>query len=140
MAKKVSAVVKIQIEGGKATPAPPVGTALGPKGIDIAGFCKQFNDATRERAGEVVPVVLTIYEDRSFNFILKTPPVAFLIKKAAGIEKGSGNVPRKKAGEISKAQLREIAEKKKEYLSADNIERAEKIIEGTAKSMGVEIK
>lgn len=140
MAKKVKAVVKIQIVAGKATPAPPVGTALGPQGINIGEFCKQFNDATKEMTGDLVPAVLTIYEDRSFDFVLKTPPVASLLKKAAGIEKGSREVPRKKAGTVTMAQVDEIAEKKAEDLNANSVEAARKVVEGTAKSMGIEIK
>src|SRR3989344_511412 len=124
MAKKVKTVIKLQIAAGKATPAPPVGTALGPQGINIQDFCKQFNDGTREMTGDVVPALITVYEDRTFTFILKTPPASSLIKKAASIEKGSGDVPRKKAGKITKAQALEIAEKKKEDLNANDTDAA----------------
>jgi len=140
MAKKVKTVIKIQIEAGKANPAPPVGTVLGPQGINIADFCKQFNDATKDMGGDIVPALLTIYEDRSFDFVLKTPPVTSLLKKAAGIAKGSGEVPKKKAGSITMAQVDEIIEKKGEELNAGSKEAARKIVEGTAKSMGIDIK
>ncbi|MFA5173479.1 MAG: 50S ribosomal protein L11 [Candidatus Paceibacterota bacterium] len=140
MAKKIKAVIKIQIQAGKATPAPPVGTALGPQGINIGEFCKQFNDATKEMQGDIVPAVLTVFEDRTFSFILKTPPVASLLKKAAGIDKGSGDVPRKKSGTVSISQVDEIAEKKAEDLNVKDKEAARRVIEGTAKSMGIEIK
>jgi len=139
MAKKVKIVIKIQIEAGKATPAPPVGTALGPHGINIGDFCKQFNDQTKEMAGDVVPAVLTIYEDRSFDFVLKTSPTASLIKKMAGITKGSGEATKKKVGSLTKAQVRDIAEKKLSDLNTNNVEAAMKTIEGTARNMGVTI-
>ncbi len=129
----------MQIEGGKATPAPPIGTVLGPQGINIGEFVRQFNDLTKDKVGEVLPVEMTIYEDRSFSFILKISPAAFLLRKAAGIEKGSDKNVVNKAGKITKAQLREIAEKKMADLNANDIEAAEKIIEGTARSMGIEI-
>ncbi len=140
MAKKVKAVIKIQIQAGKANPAPPVGVALGPQGINIGEFCKQFNEATKEMAGDVVPALITVYEDRSFNFVLKTPPAASLIKKAAGIEKGSGNPLKNKVGKITKTQLKEIAEKKMADFNTKDVERAMKIVEGTARNMGVEVK
>ncbi len=139
MAKRIKTTVKIQIEAGKATPAPPVGTALGPHGINIQEFCQQFNDATKEMTGDVVPAEIKIYEDRSFDFILKTPPASSLIKKAASIEKGSGDPLKTKVGKITKADLRAIAEKKMPDLSANSIEEAAKIIAGTARSMGVEV-
>ena len=140
MAKKIKTILKLQLDGGKATPAPPVGTALGPHGINIADFVKQFKDATKEKQGEVVPVEMTIYEDRSFSFILKTAPAAFLLRKAAGAEKGSGEPNKKKVGKVTKAQIREIAQIKMEDLNANDIEGAMRIIEGTARQMGIEIK
>ena len=140
MAKKIKTIVKLQIEGGKATPAPPVGTALGPQGINIGDFVRQFNDATKDKLGEVVPVELTIFEDRSFSFILKTSPAAFLLRKAAGIEKGSGEPNKAKVGKVTKAQVRQIAETKLVDLNANDVEAAMKIVEGTARSMGIEVK
>lgn len=139
MAKKIKTVIKLQIPGGKATPAPPVGTALGPHGLNIADFVKKFNDASADRNGETTPVELTIYEDRTFTFILKTPPASVLIAKAAKIPKGSGDPLRTKVGKITKAQVREIAEKKMPDLNAKNIEGAMRIIEGTARQMGVTV-
>jgi large subunit ribosomal protein L11 len=139
MAKKVKTIIKIQIEAGKANPAPPIGTALGPQGVNIQEFCKQFNDATKDMTGDVVPAEITIYEDRSFTFKLKTPPASALIKKAAGLEKGSGNPLKEKVGKITRADVRKIAERKMPDLNAGSIEAAEKIIAGTARSMGVEI-
>lgn len=140
MAKKpVKAIVKLQIPGGKATPAPPVGTALGPHGVNIADFTKQFNDQTKDRMGEITPVELTIFEDRSFTFILKTPPASVLLKKAAGIQKGSGKPLLEKVGKVTKKQIREIAEKKMPDLNANDIEAAMKIIEGTARQMGLTV-
>jgi large subunit ribosomal protein L11 len=139
MPKAIKAQVKIQIPGGSATPAPPVGTALGPHGINIAEFVKQFNDATKDKVGEIIPVIVTIYEDRSFTFQLKSPPASDLLRRAAGIEKGSGEANRKKVGKITKAQLREIAQKKMQDLNTTSIEAAERIIAGTARSMGIEI-
>ena len=139
MAKKLKTQVKIQIEAGKATPAPPVGTALGPQGINIGDFCSQFNDATKEMRGDIVPAVINIYEDRSFDFVLKTPPASALIKKMAGISKGSGNPLKKKVGKLTKAQVKEIAEKKMNDLNAYDIDQAMKVIEGTARNMGVTI-
>jgi large subunit ribosomal protein L11 len=137
--KKVLALVKLQIKAGAATPAPPVGTALGQHGVNIMDFCKQYNDATQQYAGQVIPVELTIYEDRSFSFITKQPPAAELIKQAAGIEKGSGVPNRDKVGTISQAQLRTIAEQKMVDLNANDVEMAMNIIAGTARSMGVEV-
>ena len=140
MAKKIKTIIKLQIEGAKATPAPPVGTALGPHGLNIADFVRQFNDATKDRAGEVVPVEMTIYEYRTFSFVLKTPPAAFLLRKAAGIEKGSGEPNKNKVGKVTKEQVHKIAETKMADLNANDIDAAMKIIEGTARSMGIEIK
>ena len=139
MTKTIKAVVKLQIPAGQATPAPPVGPALAQHGVNIAEFCKKFNDATRDNQGFTIPVEVTIYEDRSYDFKLKQPPASELIKKAIGLEKGSGEPNRKKVGKITRAQLKEIAEKKMPDLNTDNIESAMKIIEGTAKNMGVEI-
>lgn len=132
-------MVKLQLPAGKATPAPPVGTALGPHGVNIAQFTKEFNDKTAPMGDMIIPVEMTIYEDRSFTFILKTPPAANLIMKAIGLAKGSGNPLLNKVGKITKAQVREIAEKKMPDLNANDIEAAEKIIAGTARSMGVEV-
>lgn len=139
MAKKIKTVIKLQIPGGKATPAPPVGTALGPHGLNIAEFVKKFNDATQDRMGEVTPVEMTIYEDRTYTFILKTAPASVLLMKAAKIEKGSGDPLRNKVGKVTKAQIREIAEKKMADLNAKDIEGAMRIIEGTARNMGVTV-
>ena len=139
MAKKIKTVIKLQLEAGKANPAPPVGTALGPQGINIQDFCKQFNEATREMTGDVVPAEITIYEDRSFSFVLKTPPASALLKKAAGIEKGAKDSLKEKVGKVTKAQIREIAEKKMPDLNANDLEAAEKIIAGTAKNMGITV-
>ena len=132
-------MVKLQLPAGKATPAPPVGTALGPHGLNIADFTKQFNDRTREMGDLIIPVEMTIYEDRTFEFILKTPPASNLIMKAIGLAKGSGNPLTTKVGKISAAQIREIAEKKMHDLNANRIEQKEKIIRGTARSMGVDV-
>ncbi len=140
MAKKIKTVIKIQIQAGKATPAPPIGTALGPQGINIQDFCKKFNDATKDMTGDVVPAEITIFEDRSFTFILKTPPASALLKKAAGIEKGAANPLTAKAGKVSRADIRKIAERKMADLNTDNIEAAMRTIEGTAKNMGIEVK
>jgi large subunit ribosomal protein L11 len=139
MAKKVKTLVKIQIRGGEATPAPPVGTVLGPHGLNLAEFCKRFNDATQSRRGEVVPVILTIYEDRTYEFILKIAPVAEMLKKAAGITKGSSKNLVEKAGKITKAQIREIAEKKLPDLNCHTVEAAMRQVEGTAKQMGLQV-
>lgn len=140
MAKAIKTKIKLQLQAAKATPAPPVGTALGPHGLNIADFVKKFNDATKDKVGEIVPIELTIYEDRSFDFIMKTPPAAFLIKKAAGVEKGSAIPNKTKVGKITKAQAREIAEIKMPDLNANDIDAAIKIIEGTARNMGIEVK
>ncbi len=139
MAKPVKALVKLQIPAGQANPAPPVGTALGPQGINIQDFCAKFNEATREKAGNIIPVEITIYEDRTFTFVLKTPPASDLLRKAAGIEKGSGEPNRKKVGKISQAKLREIAEIKMPDLNARDIDAAMRIVAGTAKNMGIEV-
>ncbi len=138
--KKVLALVKLQIKAGAATPAPPVGTALGQHGVNIMEFCRQYNEATQAQAGQVIPVELTIYEDRSFSFVTKQPPAAELIKQAAGLEKGSGVPNRTKVGALSPDQVRQIAEKKMVDLNANDVDAAMKIIEGTARSMGVEVK
>ena len=135
--KKVAAIVKVQLQAGMANPAPPVGTALGPHGVNIMEFCKAYNSATESMRGNVVPVEITIYEDRTFDFITKTPPAAELIKKAAGLQKGSGVPHKEKVGKISKAQIREIATTKMPDLNATDIDAAMKIVEGTARSMGV---
>lgn len=139
MAKKVKTVVKLQIQAGKANPAPPVGSALGQHGVAIQEFCTQFNEKTREMGDVVVPVQVTVYEDRSFSFVTKTPPAGFLIKKAINLAKGSGVPNKDKVGTITKAQLREIAEMKMKDLNANDIEAAAKIIGGTARSMGVTV-
>ena len=137
--KKVLAVVKLQIRAGQATPAPPVGTALGQHGVNIMEFCRQYNEQTQQQAGQVIPAELTIYEDRSFTFITKTPPAAELIKKAAGVTKGSGVPQRDKVGKITRDQVREIATTKLPDLNANDVEAAMKIVEGTARSMGVTV-
>ena len=139
MAKKVNSIVKIQIPAGKATPAPPIGSVLGPKGINIAGFVKEFNDKTASQAGFIIPCVITIYEDRTFSFVLKTPPAAVLITKEAGIEKGSGKPNKEKVAKLTKSQVRKIAEMKMPDLNASSIEAAMAMIAGTARSMGVEV-
>ncbi len=139
MAKKVKAMVKLQLEAGKATPGPPVGSSLGPHGINIAGFVKEFNDKTASQAGFIIPVVITIYEDRSFTFELKTPPAAVLIKKAIGLGKGSAKPNKQKVGKITKEQIRKIAETKMPDLNASSIESAMSMIAGAARSMGVEV-
>jgi large subunit ribosomal protein L11 len=139
MAKKVKTVLKLQLEAGKANPAPPVGTALGPQGINIQDFCKQFNEATKDMTGDVVPAEITIYEDRTFSFVLKTPPASALLKQAAGIQKGAANPLTGKVGKVTKAQVRAIAERKLQDLNTDNLDAAEKIIAGTAKNMGITI-
>ena len=137
--KKVMAVVKLQIRAGAATPAPPVGTALGQHGVNIMDFCRQYNDATQQYAGQVIPVELTIYEDRSFTFVTKQPPAAELIKSAAGLEKGSGEPNRTKVATLTRAQVRTIAEQKMVDLNANDVDMAMRIIAGTARSMGVEV-
>ena len=140
MAKAVKTVLKLQIMGGAATPAPPVGTALGPHGINIGDFVSKFNEATSDKKGTIIPAEITIYEDRTFDFKLKTPPASDLLRKAAGVQKGSGTAPRVKVGKVTKAQIRQIAETKLEDLSAHDVDAASKIIEGTARSMGIEVK
>ena len=137
--KKLAAVVKVQLPAGQATPAPPVGTALGPHGVNIMDFCRQYNAATEAQRGNVIPVEITIFEDRSFTFITKTPPAPELIKKAAGVEKGSGEPNTTKVGSITAAQVREIAQTKMPDLTANTMEAAEKIIAGTARSMGITV-
>ncbi len=137
MAKKINAIVKLQLPAGKATPGPPVGSSLGPHGINIAGFTKEFNEKTANQAGLIIPVVITIYADRSFDFVLKTPPAAVLIKKAIGIETGSAKPNKSKVGTIKREQIREIATLKMPDLNASSIESAMKMIEGAARSMGV---
>ena len=137
--KKVTAVVKVQLNAGQANPAPPVGTALGPTGVNIMEFCKAYNAATESMRGNVIPVEITIYEDRSFTFVTKTPPAAELIKKAAGLQKGSATPHTDKVGKISAAQVREIATTKLPDLNANDIEAAAKIVEGTARSMGITV-
>lgn len=139
MAKKITKTLKLVIAAGKATPAPPVGPALGQAGINIGEFVKKFNDATSKMMGDVIPVAITVYEDRTYDFVLKTPPASSLILKAIGAEKGSGTNLVKKAGKITKAQIREIAEKKMPDLNAASIEAAMRIIEGSCRSMGVEV-
>ena len=139
MAKKVTGMIKLQLPAGKATPAPPVGPALGQHGVNIMGFCKEFNAKTANQAGLIIPVVITVYQDRSFSFILKTPPAAVLIKKELGLESGSGVPNRTKVGTLTKDQVRKIAELKMPDLNAASIESAMSMIEGTARSMGVTI-
>ena len=139
MAKQVKTTLKLQIEAGKANPAPPIGPALGQHGVSIQDFCSQFNEATKDMGNDIIPAEITIYEDRSFKFILKTPPASDLLRKAANIEKGSGSPNKDKVGKVSKTDIRKIAEKKMEDLNANDIEGAMKIIEGTARSMGIEV-
>src|SRR5215218_2843661 len=140
MARKVLTLIKLQVSGGQANPAPPVGPALGQHGVNIMEFCKAFNAQTQQDMGTIIPVEITVYEDRSFTFITKTPPAAVLIKQAIGLEKGSGEPNRDKVGTITKDQIRQIAEQKMPDLNANDVEAASKIIEGTARSMGVEVK
>jgi large subunit ribosomal protein L11 len=137
--KKIAALVKVQLNAGAATPAPPVGTALGPHGVNIMEFCKAYNAATETQRGQVIPVEITIYEDRTFSFVTKTPPAAELIKKAAGLNKGSGTPHKDKVGKLTRDQVREIAEGKMPDLNATSIDAAMKIVEGTARSMGVTV-
>ena len=139
MAKKVSKIVKLQVMAGKANPAPPVGPALGQAGVNIMGFCKEFNERTKAQAGLTIPVVITVFEDRSFMFITKTPPAAVLLKKAAGLEKASGEPNKNKVAKLPRAKAQEIAESKMKDLNAGDIEAATRMIEGTARSMGIEI-
>ncbi len=138
MAKKVTAVIKLALPAGKATPAPPVGPALGQHGVNIMGFCKEYNERTKDQAGLVIPVEITVYEDRSFSFILKTPPTAVLIKKALGIETASGNPKAQKVGKLTDAQVEEIAKIKMPDLNATDLEAAKRMVRGTARSMGVD--
>ena len=140
MAKEAVKKIKLQIAAGKATPAPPVGTVLGPAGINLQEFCTKFNDATKDKMGDVLPVEISIYEDRSFDFIIKTPPTAFLLKKYAKVQKGSANGSKNKVATISKETLKEIAETKLPDLNAYTVEEAMKIVEGTARNMGIEVK
>jgi large subunit ribosomal protein L11 len=139
MAKKVKAIVKLQLQAGKATPAPPVGTALGPHGVNIMGFCKEYNARTQSMMGQVIPVELTIYADNSFSFVTKTPPATDLIKKAAGIDKGSSEPNKEKVAKITRAQLEEVANTKMPDLNASDAEHAMRVMAGTARSMGIEI-
>jgi len=139
VAKKIANVVKLQIPAGKATPAPPVGPALGQAGVNIVGFTKDFNARTADQAGMIIPVVITVYEDRSFDFITKTPPAAVLLKKAAKIEKGSGEPNKNKVAKVKRDQVKQIAETKMQDLNAANVEAAMRMVEGTARSMGIEI-
>ncbi|MCH8993614.1 MAG: 50S ribosomal protein L11 [Chloroflexi bacterium] len=139
MAKKVRAMIKLQIEAGKANPAPPVGPALGQHGVNIMAFCKDYNEKTTSQAGTIVPVEITVFEDRSFTFVLKTPPASDLLKRAAGIEKGSAVQLRETAGQVTRDQVRQIAETKMRDLNAHDVEQAMKQIEGTARSMGIEV-
>lgn len=140
MAKKqIKTIVKLQIKAGQANPAPPIGPALGQHGLDIQRFCSQFNEATKDKMGDIIPVEITVYADRTFDFKLKTPPASDLLKKAAGVEKGSGDSRKTKIGKVTKKQIREIAEKKMADLNANDIEAACRIIEGTARNMGIEV-
>jgi len=139
MAKKIKIVIKLQILAGKANPAPPIGPALGQHGLNIAEFCSKFNSQTADKGGDIYPVEITVFEDRTYTFILKTPPAAELLKKAAGIEKGSSKPLQVKVGKVTKAQIKEIAEKKMPGLNANDIEGAMRIIEGTARQMGLEV-
>lgn len=139
MAKKITKMVKLQVPAGKATPAPPVGPALGQAGVNIMSFVKDFNDRTAKQAGLIVPVEITVYEDRSFTFICKTPPAAVLLKKAAGLEKASGEPNKNKVGKVTRAQVKEIAETKMPDLNANTVEAAMRLVEGTARSMGIEV-
>ena len=140
MAKKVRAVVRIQLQAGKATPAPPVGPALGQHAINIMQFCKEYNEKTTQQAGQIVPAEVTVFEDRSFTFILKTPPASDMLRKAAGVDKGASQVKRDRVGSVSRAQVREIATAKMKDLNAADLASAEKMIEGSARSMGIEVR
>ncbi len=139
MAKPVKALIKLAIEAGKANPAPPIGTALGPQGINIAEFCKQYNDATKDKMGQIIPALITVYDDRSFEFVLKTAPASDMLRKAAGVEKGSGVPHKSKVGKVSKEAIRKIAEDKMVDLNAYDVDQAEKIVRGTARSMGITV-
>ena len=140
MAKKVRAVVRIQLQAGKATPAPPVGPALGQHAINIMQFCKEYNEKTTQQAGQIVPAEVTVFEDRSFTFVLKTPPASDMLRKAAGVDKGASQVKRDRVGSVSRAQVREIATAKMKDLNAADVAAAEKMIEGSARSMGIEVR
>lgn len=139
MAKKIKTVIKLQLSAGKANPAPPIGPALGQHGLNIQDFCAKFNEATKDKMGDIIPAEITVFEDRTFAFILKTPPASDLLRKAAGVEKGAANPLKEKVGKITEGQLREIAEKKMPDINANDIEAAMKIIAGTARSMGIKI-
>lgn len=139
MTKPIKTIIKLQIKAGQANPAPPIGPALGQHGLDIQQFCSRFNEETKDKGGDVIPIEITVYEDRTFDLKLKTPPAAELLKKAAGIEKGSGEPHKTKVGKVTKQQIREIAEKKIVDLNANDIEAAMKIVEGTAQNMGIEV-
>ena len=139
MAKKIKTVLKLVIEAGKANPAPPIGTALGPQGVNIQDFCKQFNDMTKDRPGDVIPAEITIYEDRTFTFVLKTSPASALLRKAAGVEKGAADPLKGKVGKVTKEDVRKIAEQKMVDLNANDLDAAENIIRGSARSMGIEV-
>ena len=140
MAKQIKTIIKLQILAGQANPSPPVGPALGQHGLNIQDFCIKFNESTKEMSGDIIPVEITVYEDRTFSFELKTSPASDLLRKSAGIEKGSGTPHKKKVGKVTKQQIKEIAEKKLVDLNAYDVEQAEKIIEGTARSMGIDVK
>jgi large subunit ribosomal protein L11 len=137
--KKIKTIIKLQLPAGQATPAPPVGPALGQHGLNLAEFCSRFNDGTKDKIGDIIPVEITVFEDRTYSLKFKTPPAADLLRKAADIEKGSGNPLKDKVGKVSKAQVREIAQKKMADLNANDIEQAMKIVEGTAQSMGIKV-
>lgn len=139
MAKKIKTVIKLQIPAGKANPAPPVGPALGQHGLNIQDFCSRFNEATKDKMGDIIPAEITVFEDRTFDFVLKTPPASDMLRKAAGVEKGSGNPLKDKVGKVTKAQIKEMAEKKMPDLNANDVEAAMKIVEGTARSMGIKV-
>lgn len=139
MAKPIKTTIKLAIEAGKANPAPPIGTALGPQGINIAEFCKQYNDATKDKMGQIIPALITVYEDRSFEFVLKTAPASDMLRKAAGVEKGSAEPHKKKVGKVSKDAVRKIAEDKMVDLNAYDVDQAEQIVRGTARSMGITV-
>lgn len=139
MAKPIKTTIKLAIEAGKANPAPPIGTALGPQGINIAEFCKQYNDATKEKMGQIIPALITVYEDRSFEFVLKTAPASDMLRKAAGVDKGSSEPHKKKVGKVSRDAVRKIAEDKMVDLNAYDVDQAEQIVRGTARSMGITV-
>ena len=140
MSKPVKTIIKLQVPANQANPAPPIGPALGQHGLNIQEFCTKFNEATKDKGGDIIPVEITVYEDRTYDFKLKTPPAASLLKKAAGLDKGSGEPNKIKVGKVTKEQVKQIAEKKKEDLNAYDTDQAEKIVEGTARSMGIEVK